>query len=72
MAKKKSPRHEKNVAALNGFVSFLVLVLAFSLLMLFNEYKVTIFNSGNFNLFMLLSVSGFALLISLLFLINKK
>ncbi len=72
MAKKKSPHHEKNLTALNGFVSFLVLVLAFSLLLLFKEYKDAIFNSGNFNLFMLLAVSGFALLISLLFLINKK
>ncbi len=72
MAKKKSPHQEKNISALNGFVSFLVLVLAFSLLLLFKEYKEAIFNSGNFNLFMLLAVSGFALLITLLFLINKK
>jgi len=72
MAKKNSPHHHKNIAALNGFISFLVLVLAFSTLLLFRNYKDNILMSGNFNSFIVFVVIGFVLLLSLLYLVNSK
>ncbi|MBI4097704.1 MAG: hypothetical protein HY426_01575 [Candidatus Levybacteria bacterium] len=71
MAKKKSSSRN-NLTAANAVISFLVLLLAFSILLLFRNYKDTIISSGNFNGFLVLVTLGFALLISLLFLINNS
>lgn len=71
MAKKNSAHH-KNITALNGFTAFLVLVLAFSTLLLFRSYKDSIFMAGNFNYFIVLVVVGFGFLLSLLYLVNSK
>lgn len=71
MAKKRNAS-SKNVTAANAVISFMVLLLAFSTLLLFRNYKDTIISSGNFNGFIVLVTLGFALLVSLLFLINSK
>lgn len=70
MAKKKTSA--QHVTAANAVISFLVLLLAFSTLVLFRNNKDVIFQSGNFNGFIVLVTIGFALLVSLLFLVNSK
>lgn len=70
MAKKKTSA--QHVTAANAVISFLVLLLAFSTLVLFRNNKDAIFQSGNFNGFIVLVTIGFALLVSLLFLVNSK
>ncbi|MBI2621285.1 MAG: hypothetical protein HYW63_01395 [Candidatus Levybacteria bacterium] len=71
MAKKRTSS-SVNISAANAVIAFLVLLLAFSTLLLFRNYKDTILESGNFNLFILLVGIGFGLLITLLYLINSK
>lgn len=71
MAKKRSSGHN-NINTANAVISFLVLLLAFSTLLLFRSYRDSILLSGNFNTFILLSGVGFGLLITLLFLVNSK
>ncbi len=72
MAKKKSAAPHKNISAANAVISFLVLLLAFATLILFKHNHVAILESGSFNSFIALATIGFALLISLLFLVNSK
>lgn len=71
MAKKKNTVH-KNVQSANLVISFLVLLLAFATLILFKNNSVAILESGSFNSFLIMTTIGFALLISLLFLLNSK
>ncbi len=70
MAKKRSSGH--NINAANAVISFLVLLLAFSTLLLFRNYRDSILLSGSLNMFILLAGVGFGLLLTLLFLVNSK
>lgn len=73
-AKKKSKTHkapksrETNVKAL---VALFILLLAAGVFFLFNTYQDNILYSSSFQLFMILTVVCFALLVSLLFLVNN-
>ena len=69
---KKRPSGHNNINAANAVISFLVLLLAFSTLLLFRNYKGVITLSGNLNTFILLTGVGFGLLIMLLYLVNSK
>jgi hypothetical protein len=71
MAKKKTAVH-KNVTAANAVISFLVLLLAFATLILFKHNHDAILATGNFNTFIVMATLGFALLLTLLYLVNKK
>ncbi len=71
MAKKRL-YSDSHLTAANAAIALLVLLLAFSTLLLFRNYKDTIISSGNFNGFIVLVTIGFALLLSLLFLVNSK
>ena len=62
-------QNEKNVKAV---LAFMLIVLASGILMLFNNYKENIIASGLFQIFMLLVITCMALLLSLLYLVNKK
>ena len=73
MPKKKVKRahkvvnhHETNAKAA---VALFVLLLAFGVFLLFNAYQDTLVNSSSFQLFMVLTVVGFGLLIGLLYLV---
>lgn len=52
--------------------SFLVLLLAFSCLIIFALYGDSILSSGNFNLFMVLVFIAMGLFTGLLYLVNKE
>lgn len=71
MAKKRIARQDHKTAA-NAVISFLILLLAFSMLQLFRNYRDSIIQSGNFNVFILLVGLGFGLLIALLYLVNSN
>lgn len=62
-------QNEKNVKAV---LAFMLIVLASGILMLFNNYKESIIASGLFQIFMILVITCMALLLSLLYLVNKK
>lgn len=70
MARKRSSG--QNMTAANAVIAFLVLLLAFSTLLLFRNNRDSILLSGNLNTFILLSGVGFGLLITLLYLLNKS
>lgn len=63
--------HAKHISALQAFIAFLVVAVACGMLLLFTTYKDSIIASQNFQLFMVLVVAGSALLLTLLFLVNK-
>lgn len=74
-AKKKTTKshkpvkhHETNVRAI---LALFILLLAFGILYLFNTYQENILYSSSFQLFMILTVVCFGLLIGLLFLVNN-
>lgn len=76
MAKKKSKtsrkvgsNHETNAKAVLGF---LVLLVALSVLLIFNTYKDNIINTSSFQLFVGLAAVLFAFLLGLLFLVNPQ
>lgn len=69
-ASHKSPAHHENNA--KAVLAFLVLLIAFGVLMLFNTYQQDITSSPSFQFFVVLVVILFSLLIGLLFLINPQ
>ena len=64
---KKNHPHEINARLV---ISFLIISIACSELILFNTYKEDIANSGSMQLFIILVILGMGLLFSLLHLIN--
>ncbi len=64
-------KHEKNSSALKLFASFLILMLAFSMLLVFQNNQNNILEAGQFQLFMILSTVGAVLLLSLLYFVSK-
>lgn len=64
--------HEKHFSALKAFVAFLVIAVSCSVLLLFTSYKESIIASGNFHLFITLTTGVSALLLTLLYLVNKS
>lgn len=65
----KNSESEKNIRAV---ISLLVLGIAFGVLLLFSNYKESIITAGMFQPFILLVFAGMALLLGLLYLVNKK
>ena len=57
--------------SVKAIVAFVVLLLAFSVLVLFVQYKDNILFSGNFQSFMMLAIVGMGLLLSLVFLATQ-
>jgi uncharacterized ion transporter superfamily protein YfcC len=53
-------------------ISFLIVLLAFSCLLLFYRYHDTILSTGYFNLFMTLVFIAMGLFVGLLFLLSKE
>jgi len=78
---KKTVRHSssntsyhatRHVHTARTVIPLLVLLLAFGMFGLFYTYQQSIIDSNSFNLFIVLSVIGMALLVSLLFLVNPR
>ncbi len=63
--------HGKHISTIQAFIAFLIAAIASGILLLFTTYKDAIVASQNFQLFMVLASIGFALLLVLLFLVNK-
>ncbi|OGH11779.1 MAG: hypothetical protein A2857_04790 [Candidatus Levybacteria bacterium RIFCSPHIGHO2_01_FULL_36_15] len=55
-----------------SFLAFVIILVAFSILTIFSIYQENIILTGNFALFIILSVVAMGLLVSLLFLINPS
>lgn len=68
-AKKINSLSERSVKAV---VAFMIVTLAFGIFVLFNNYQENIILTGMFQAFMVLVVFGMALLLGLLFLVNKE
>jgi nitrate reductase gamma subunit len=65
---KSKPHHEKNAKAV---ISVMVLLIGFAVFMLFRTYQENVLASTSSQMFMFLVFACFALLIGLLFLINR-
>lgn len=63
------PRHEKNIKAI---ISFLIVLIALGILLIFVSNKDTIVANGQFGYFITLAVFGSILLISLLYLVSNS
>ena len=61
--------NEKNVKAI---ISLLIVLMAFSVLLLFYNYQENLMTQDNFYPFMILTFVGMGLLLGLLFLVNKQ
>lgn len=76
MAKKKTTSSTKGVNLnennVKAVLALFILLLAFGVLLIFNTYQQNILYSSSFQLSILLVVILFALLLSLLFLINPQ
>lgn len=63
--------NEKNHTALRALASFLILVLAFAILLIFRNNQNNILENNQFQLYMVLATVAAALLIGLLYFVNK-
>lgn len=75
MKKKKAPRKLPSKSSdlliiTRSVIALLIVLLAFSVLVLFSKYKQNIMENNSFVPFMILTTIGLGLLVSLLFLIN--
>lgn len=71
-ATKRQQKRPIHVNTAKPIISFLIVLVAFSLLMLFNTYKDSILASGSFNSYLLLTTVAMGLLVALLFLVNPS
>jgi hypothetical protein len=62
---------ERNHTALRALASFLILVLAFAILLIFRNNQTNILDNNQFQLYMVLATVGAALLVGLLYFVNK-
>lgn len=65
-------KHSKHEHTARTIIPLLILLIAFGVFGLFYTYQQSIITSESFNMFMVLSVIGMALLVCLLFLINPQ
>jgi hypothetical protein len=63
--------HERNGSALKAFASFLILMLALSMLLIFQNNQNTIIENDQFQLYMILATVGASLLLGLLYFVSK-
>lgn len=64
-------QHEKNHTALRALASLRILILAFAILLIFRNNQSNILENNQFQLYMVLATVGAALLIGLLYFVNK-
>lgn len=69
--RKARARHLLQISVLKPVIALLIVLVAFSILILFNTYKTTIIGSGTFIPFLLLTVLELGLLLTLLFIVNS-
>lgn len=69
--RKARASHLLQIPILQPIVALLIVLVAFSILILFNTYKPTIIGSGAFIPFLLLTVLELGLLLTLLFIVNS-
>lgn len=62
----------KHFVTVKAITALLILLLAFSVLVLFKTYQQNIVSSGMFGIFITLSTIGMGLLVALLFLVNPQ
>jgi len=76
MAKKKSKSSTKgfnlNENNVKAVLALFILLLAFGVFLIFNTYQQNILSSSSLQMFVVLAVVLFALLVGLLFLINPQ
>ena len=60
------------LTALKAIVSFLSVLLAFSILLLFSKYQDSIVTSNNLQLFMVLVVIALSFILGLVYLVNNS
>jgi hypothetical protein len=74
MKAKKAKKITKNTNKGNvkAIVAFMIVALAFGILVLFSNYQENIVLSGMFQSFMVLVVIGMGMLLGLLYLVNKE
>ena len=60
------------LTALKAIISFLSVLLAFSILLLFSKYQDSIINSNNLQIFMVLVVIALSFILGLVFLVNNS
>lgn len=65
-------KQSSHFSALQAFTAFLIIAVAFGMLVLFRNNQEAIVESNNFQLFMAFATLGAALLLSLLYLTNKS
>ncbi|MEK9143454.1 MAG: hypothetical protein AAB481_02400 [Patescibacteria group bacterium] len=71
-ATKRQHKRSIHLNTVKPIISFLIVLVAFSLFMLFNTYKNSILASGSFNSYLLLTTVAMGLLVALLFLVNPS
>lgn len=67
----KHQQHQKHISALQGFAALLILAIAAGILMIFMEHKDMLIATDQMKMFIALATMGCALLLSLLYLVNK-
>ena len=60
------------LSALKAIISFLSVLLAFAILLLFSKYQDSIINSDNLQLFMVLVVVALSFILGLVYLVNNS
>lgn len=63
--------HDRNGSALKAFASFLILMLALSMLLIFQNNQNNIIENDQFQLYMILATVGAGLLVGLLYFVSK-
>ncbi len=71
-ATKRQYKRSIHVNTVKPILSLLIVLVAFSLFLLFITYKDSIFASGSFHSYILLTTIAMGLLVALLFLINPS